>query len=81
MSSAAEPEAEAFFASRAGVCVYVKVAGQNFRVQFVAPDADGTVSEGDGPAADKALLLARSAMKKHAPALTGLFEQVARDRT
>ena len=61
MPSGTEPGVEAFFASRGGVCVYVKVEGHNFRVQFAAPDAHGTVSEGaDGPAADKALTLARS---------------------
>jgi len=81
MSSIAEPDAEAFFASRGGVCVYVKVDGRNFRVQFAAPEAHGIVSEGEGPAADKALKLARSALEKHAPALAGLFEKIARART
>lgn len=81
MSPTTEPDADAFFASRQGVCVYVNVEGHNFRVLFAAPDAHGTVSEGEGPAADKALKLARSAMQKNGPALAGLFEQVARART
>lgn len=82
MPSRAELGVDAFFASRAGVCVYVKVDGRDFRVQFAAPDAHGTVSEGgEGVSADKALQLARAALAKHGAALNGLFEKVARART
>ena len=82
MPSGAEPAVEAFFASRGGVCVYVRVEGHNFRVQFADREAHGTVSEGaDGPAADKALKLARSALNKHADSLADLFDKVARGRT
>jgi hypothetical protein len=82
MPSGVEPDVEAFFASRGGVCVYVKVQGHTFRVQFADPNAHGTVSEGaDGPAAERALELARSALTKHSVALAGLFDQVARGRT
>ena len=82
MPTGAEPDVEAFFASRGGVCVYVKVEGHNFRVQFADPDAHGTVSEGaDGPAAERALKLARSALTKHSLALADLFDKVARGRT
>jgi hypothetical protein len=54
-----ELQPEKFFASRVGVCVYVVVSGQTFRVQFEAPDAHGAVETGAGQDARAALEIAR----------------------
>jgi hypothetical protein len=72
---------ENFFASRSGVCVYVTIRKQTFRVQFVDAAAQGVVVEGSADGADEALLVARSALKQHAEALEPLFAKVARAST
>lgn len=70
-----------FFASRAGVCVYVKGRRGVFRVQFAAPDAHGVVQDDDREGAAEALEVARAALRRHATQLAPLFEEVARKRT
>ena len=81
LPTSTEPGAEAFFASRGGVCVYVKVHDHNFRVQFATVDAHGTVSPDEQRGADQALEVARAALREHRHALGDLFDKVARART
>ena len=76
-----ELKAEDFFATRSGVCVYVPLRGQTYRVQFAATDAIGVVTEGSPQGAEEALELARTALVKHRVALAKLFEEVALRRT
>jgi hypothetical protein len=82
MQAQAEPTAADFFASRAGVCVYVRVAGRAIRVRFASTDAQGSVAEAL-PAADaeQAVKVARAALDKYRDALAPLFEKVARGQT
>jgi hypothetical protein len=72
-----EPRAEDFFLSRSGVCVYVTVQNHAFRVQFVAPTAQGVVAEQEHDAAEEALDIARAALRRHEAELAPLFEKVA----
>jgi hypothetical protein len=81
MATAVELQPEEFFASRSGVCVYVKLRGQTFRVQFASADAHGVVTEGTSPDAAAALDLAKAALHKHQAELAPLFEKVARGTT
>jgi hypothetical protein len=81
MLTSTEPKAEDFFASRSGVCVYVAVRGQTYRVQFAGTDAHGVVTEGTPQGAEEALDLARAARRKHQGALSKLFEEVALRQT
>jgi hypothetical protein len=76
-----EPSVGEFFASRSGVCVYVRVRGKTFRVQFARIDADGIVAEDTQPGALEALECARLAIRKHQAELAHLFEKVARGQT
>jgi len=79
MAPSLEPNADEFFASRSGVCVYVTVRGTAFRVQFASASAHGVVTEGEG--AQVALELARAAVRKHQATLVPLFEKVARGQS
>ncbi|HKY38454.1 MAG TPA: hypothetical protein VJN18_21070 [Polyangiaceae bacterium] len=81
MATSAELHPEDFFASRSGVCVYVTLRGQTFRVQFASADAHGVVTEGTSPEAAAALDLAKAALQKHQAALAPLFEKVSRGTT
>ena len=68
-----------FFASRAGVCVYVTVRNRPLRVQFAAPDGRGVVVEGPDEDAEEALRIARSALSLRAAEIAPLFDKVGRD--
>jgi hypothetical protein len=81
MAAGTELHPEEFFASRSGVCVYVTLRGQTFRVQFVSADAHGVVTEGTSQDAAAALDLAKAALQKHQAALAPLFEKVLRGMT
>lgn len=71
-----EPSAEQFFASAAGVCVYVKIGHRVVRVQFESLGGPGTV-EGDLDAiARDALAAASAAFERHADQLRPLFERI-----
>jgi len=76
-----EPNADDFFASRSGVCVYVTVRGTSFRVQFASASAHGVVTEGAPEWAELALEVARAAVQKHRATLAPLFEKVARGQS
>jgi hypothetical protein len=76
-----EVTADSFFASRSGVCVYVRVGKQKFRVQFADAEANGVVTGGEREGADEALRVARSALQRHAAELVPLFAKVARSIT
>ena len=80
MTSVVEPKAHEFFASRSGVCVYVKVQGHAVRVQFATMDALG-VAENASAGAEEAVTVARTALQRHRSELAPLFEQVARRMT
>jgi hypothetical protein len=79
MDTVTEPTLEEFFASEAGVCVYVNVNGSAIRVWFVAPDAPGCVAS-ELPGAAEALALAKAALQKHQAKLAPLFEKIAIER-
>lgn len=81
LTTADEPEAENFFVSRSGVCVYVTVQSRTFRVQFVTATAQGVVADQPHEGADQALDLARSALQRHEAKLAPLFEKAARKAT
>ena len=81
MAISTEPKAEDFFASRSGVCVYVALRGETYRVQFATTDAHGVVTEGLPQGAEEAAQLARTALVKHRAALSKLFEAVALRQT
>jgi hypothetical protein len=70
-----------FFASRSGVCVYVTIQQQAYRVRFVSPDAHGVVVDGQGAGAEAALGIARVALRQNAANLAPLFEKAARSLT
>jgi hypothetical protein len=72
---------ESFFASRAGVCVYVTLANARFRVQFADPSSEGVVAEADQAGAEEARRIAHQAMRQHAVGLGPLFAKVARALT
>ena len=76
-----EPKAEDFFVSRSGVCVYVTLNGNTYRIQFAGTDAHGVVTEGVEQGAKEAVELARAALVKHRGALSKLFEEVALRKT
>ena len=78
MATPVEPQPEDFFASRSGVCVYVTLRGQTFRVEFGSADAPGEVTEGTSQDAAAALELAQVALQKHQVALAPLFDKVSR---
>ena len=75
-----EPAALEFFASAAGVCVYVNVRGRAFRVQFESPDGPATVQRTTEHGADEAVAAASLALDKHKAELTPLFERVELER-
>lgn len=81
MTMAVEATVGDFFASRSGVCVYVRVRGKTFRVQFARIDAEGIVAEDTQPGAHEALEVARSAIRARQAELSHLFEKVARGQT
>jgi hypothetical protein len=81
MHGSSELKLENFFASRAGVCVYVMVGRRSYRVQFVDANAEGVVVEGGREGAEAARQVARRAMREHAAGLARLFEKVARAMT
>jgi hypothetical protein len=70
-----------FFASRLGVCVYVTIQQQAFRVRFASLEAHGVVAEGEGQRAEEALAIARAALEQQAANLAPLFAKVARSMT
>lgn len=80
MTSVTEPKAHEFFASRSGVCVYVKVQGHAVRVQFATMDALG-VAENASAGAEQAVIAARAALHRHRDELAPLFDKVARRTT
>jgi hypothetical protein len=81
MTGAAELNAQDFFASRAGICVYVVVSQHRFRVSFVDEDAQGVIDDDAHEGAAEALRQARVALARYRPELGPLFEKVARSRT
>lgn len=81
MQGSSELKPENFFASRTGVCVYVTVAKETFRVQFADAKAHGVVVEGSREGAEAARHIAHMAMREHAAGLAPLFEKVARAMT
>ena len=78
MSNTSSPKADAFFASRAGVCVYVMVQGRSIRVCFPSPGAEGRIEDG-GTAEQSAAALAAAtaAFASYRDALKPLFAQIA----
>jgi hypothetical protein len=74
---ATEPEADAFFATATGVCVYVNVGARTVRVQFESLSAPATSEESGDADVNEALLVASTAFEKHKPLLEALFEQVS----
>lgn len=81
MTADIELNAERFFATRTGVCVYVTVRRQVFRVRFASADAQGVVVEGPNDGADEARAAAWAAVQKLGTALDPLFVKVARGTT
>jgi hypothetical protein len=78
MSGSGELKLENFFASRAGVSVYVAVAARTFRVEFANPDSFGVAVNGGHDGAEEACLIARRALTRHADGLAPLFQKVLR---
>ena len=81
MPAATELSAKDFFATRAGVCVYVTLHRQVFRVRFASVEAQGVVVQGHPDRAEEARVVARAALERLGPSLLPLFEKVARGTT
>jgi hypothetical protein len=81
MTTKASMKVERFFASRTGVCVYVTLEQQTFRVRFASIDAHGVVVDGGGEGAEDARVIARAALQQRAASLAPLFEKVSRGST
>jgi hypothetical protein len=79
MNTPTEPKLEEFFASEAGVCVYVNVGRNAIRVWFESPDDAGSVTP-ELPGAEKALAVAKAAVRRHQAGLVSLFEKVASEQ-
>lgn len=75
METDGELKPEAFFVSRAGVCVYVTIGRENIRVQFETIDGEGKVTDPSQVGALRAIQLARQALHLHREALAPLFEK------
>jgi hypothetical protein len=75
METDGELKPEAFFVSRAGVCVYVTIGRENIRVQFESIDDEGRVADASQEGAPRAIQLARQALHAHRAALGPLFEK------
>ena len=76
-----EPSPSEFFATSDGVCVYVNVRGQAFRVQFETLDGPATAWRTSDPSAAEAVAAASVARAKHRAELVPLFEVVKIERT
>ena len=76
----ASPKAEEFFASEAGVCVYVNIRGRAFRVLFESPEGPTTASGTSDVGADEAIAIATEVLSKHRAQLEPLFERVRVER-
>jgi hypothetical protein len=74
-----EPTAEEFFASAAGVCVYVNAGGRAFRVQFDSLDGAGLVQGMINDSAVEALAVATTARDRYKSQLAPLFLRVAQE--
>jgi CheY-like chemotaxis protein len=81
MSPSGELKVENFFASRAGVCVYVAVGSRTFRIQFATPDCLGIAADGGHDGAEEACRVARRALSLHFEQLNPLFQKVDQART
>ena len=81
MSVSRELKIDNFFASRAGVCVYVAVGARTFRIQFATPDSLGVAVEGGQEGAEEARRIARRALSLHVEQLAPLFKKVERALT
>jgi CheY-like chemotaxis protein len=81
MSTSGELGFESFFASRAGVCVYVALGARTFRIEFATPDSPGIAADGGHDGAEEACCVARRALSLHFDRLTPLFEKVNQART
>lgn len=81
MPVTSELSAEHFFATRAGVCVYVTLQRRVFRVRFVSAEAQGVVVQGHPDGAEEARAVAQAAVERLGPTLRPLFEKVARGTT
>ena len=75
METGGDLKPEAFFVSRAGVCVYVTIGKANIRVQFDSIDHDGKVADPSQEGAPRAIQIARQALQAHRDALTPLFDK------
>lgn len=71
-----EPSASEFFATTDGVCVYVNVRGQAFRVHFETLDGPATAWRTPDAGAAEAIAAATLARAKHRAELVPLFDAV-----
>lgn len=80
MTTVTVPVAKDFFATSAGVGVYVEVRGIAIRVTFATVDAVGETRLGATPDCQEALRVATTALQTHRERLLPLFEKIARER-
>ena len=80
MTAVTVPVAKDFFATAAGVGVYVEVRRIAIRVTFATVDAVGETRLGDTPDCQEALRVATTALQTHREQLLPLFEKIARER-
>jgi hypothetical protein len=79
MTTVTVPVAKDFFATAAGVGVYVEVRRIAIRVTFATADAVGETRLGDTPDCQEALRVATLALHTHREQLLPLFEKIARE--
>lgn len=81
MPTVTDIDADQFFATRAGVCVYVTLRQRVFRVRFASADSQGVVVQAETDGAEEARVIARAAVERLGATLAPLFEKVARGTT
>lgn len=74
-----EPKADDFFATAAGVCVYVNIGRRVVRVRFASQDAPAVVDDDDQSAAQDALAVATRVFETHKRRLVPLFDRIAEE--
>ena len=74
-----EPKADNFFATAAGVCVYVQVGRRAVRVQFSSSSAPAAIDGQDEAGTREAIAVATRVFEAHRRRLLPLFDSIARE--
>lgn len=74
-----EPKPDSFFATAAGVCVYVQVGRRAVRVQFASSTAPAAIDGYHEPGTREAIAVATKAFEAHKRRILPLFDCIARE--